>query len=204
MIPPSEACLYGCMSWSLTQGQQQSSISLSQSVLSMRGGKARPRTGFHFNVQKRSMPESSGASLAKRPHLEIGLRLIQLAGSLLVVVSASSADARKKGALGVSIPHVIQSTASASSSSVVQAGMLSHFWDQWRSITSNRFVHNMVQGHHLQLRSHLCSIISSGSILRHLQLIIPLSRRKLMSCLLRDNRTIFWWCWFLCQCVCCF
>ena len=31
--------------------------------------------------------------------------------------------------------------------------MLSHFLDQWRSITSNRFVLNMVQGHHPQLRS---------------------------------------------------
>ena len=31
--------------------------------------------------------------------------------------------------------------------------MLFKFFDQWRSITSNRFVHNMVQGHHLQLRS---------------------------------------------------
>ena len=33
--------------------------------------------------------------------------------------------------------------------------MLSHFLDQWRSITSNRFVFNMVQCHHLQLKSHL-------------------------------------------------
>ena len=32
--------------------------------------------------------------------------------------------------------------------------MLSHFLDQWRSITSNRSVLNMVQGHHFQLRSH--------------------------------------------------
>ena len=31
--------------------------------------------------------------------------------------------------------------------------MLSHFLDQWRSITFNRFVLNMVQGHHLQVRS---------------------------------------------------
>ena len=31
--------------------------------------------------------------------------------------------------------------------------MLFKFFDQWRSITSNRFVLNMVQGHHLQLRS---------------------------------------------------
>ena len=33
--------------------------------------------------------------------------------------------------------------------------MLSHFLDQWRSITSYRFVLNMVQGHHLQLMSYL-------------------------------------------------
>ena len=32
--------------------------------------------------------------------------------------------------------------------------MLFTFFDQWRSITSNRFVHNTVLGHHLQLRSH--------------------------------------------------
>ena len=31
--------------------------------------------------------------------------------------------------------------------------MLFRFFDQWRNITSNRFVLNMVQGHHLQLRS---------------------------------------------------
>ena len=32
--------------------------------------------------------------------------------------------------------------------------MFFDFLDQWRSITSNRFVLNMVWGHHLQLRSH--------------------------------------------------
>ena len=30
----------------------------------------------------------------------------------------------------------------------------SNFLDQWRSITSNSFVLNMVQGHHLQLQSY--------------------------------------------------
>ena len=32
--------------------------------------------------------------------------------------------------------------------------MLFKFFDQWRSIASNRFVLNMVWDHHLQLRSH--------------------------------------------------
>ena len=55
----------------------------------------------------------------------------------------------------VGTPDVSQSTASSSSSSLVlQVGMLSHFLDQWRSIISNMFVLNMVQGYHLQIRSH--------------------------------------------------
>ena len=70
MVPPSEACLYGHLNWSLAQAQQQSSIGLSQSFPSRRGGNARPWTGFHFTVQKRPVPESGRASLAERPHLE--------------------------------------------------------------------------------------------------------------------------------------
>ena len=53
MIPPSEACLYGHINWSLVQAQRQSSMSLSQSFPSKRDGKTRPQTGYHFTVQKR-------------------------------------------------------------------------------------------------------------------------------------------------------
>ena len=42
VIPPSEACLYDHINWSLVQAQQHSSMGLSQSFLSKRGGKARP------------------------------------------------------------------------------------------------------------------------------------------------------------------
>ena len=70
-------------------------------------------------------------------------------------VAASSVDARKKGGCGAALLMCHSPQASPSSSSLVlQVGMLSHILDQWRSITSNRFVLNMVQGHHLQLRSH--------------------------------------------------
>ena len=58
--------------------------------------------------------------------------------------------------MGVSTPDVSQPSTSSSSSSTsapFQVGMLFKFLDQWRSITYNRFVLNMVQGHHLQLRS---------------------------------------------------
>ena len=72
VIPPSEACLYGHIHWSLAQVYHQSSVDLSQSFPPMKGDKARPETGFHFTVQKMPVPGPSGASLAKRPHLECG------------------------------------------------------------------------------------------------------------------------------------
>ena len=63
-----------------------------------RGGKTRPQTGFHFTVQKRPVPGSSGPSLAKRPHLESGNEAHpsgkKSAGGN---VSTSSTDTRRKG-----------------------------------------------------------------------------------------------------------
>ena len=90
--------------------------------------------------------------------------------------------------MGVSAPHVSWSSASSSfSSAVFQVGMLFKFFDQWRIITSNRFVLNMVQGHHLQLWSHPPCSITSGSLMsRWLPLIIPLFRRRWMSYLVRE------------------
>ena len=59
----------------------------------------------------------------------------------------------RRGAMGDGIPDVLQCTTSPFSSSFVKVGTLSKFLDKWRSITFNRFVLNMVKGHHLQLRS---------------------------------------------------
>ena len=59
--------------WSLAQGHQQSSLALFQMSTSMRGARAKPKAGFWFNVQKQFVLESSGASLAKKPHLNIGI-----------------------------------------------------------------------------------------------------------------------------------
>ena len=77
-----------------------------------------------------------------------------MAVSLLMVVSLPVLlILGSRGAMGFGIPDVLQSTGSSSSSSVMQDGMLSHFLYQWMSITSNRFVLNMVQAHHFQLMS---------------------------------------------------
>ena len=102
---------------------------------------------------------TNGATLPKQLHLESGneahLHGKKSAGG---AVSTSSTDSRRKGGCGVSAPDVSQTSTSSSSSSSTsapfQVGMLFKFLDQWRSITSNRFVLNMVRGHHLQLRSH--------------------------------------------------
>ena len=51
--------------------------------------------------------------------------------------------------MGDIIPDVLQSSLF---SSIVQVSIIPVFLDQWRSITFNRFVLNMVKGHHLELR----------------------------------------------------
>ena len=61
IIPPTEACLYGHINWPLAQAQQVFH-GLFSVFPPMTGGKAKPRSGVHFNVKKRPMPESSGAS----------------------------------------------------------------------------------------------------------------------------------------------
>ena len=100
VIPPSEACLYGCINWSLAQAH---SVGLSQSFPPKRGGKARPQAGFQFTVQKRpmsgSVPGTSGACLPKWPHLESGneAHLKKSAGG---TVSTSSTESRRKGGHG--------------------------------------------------------------------------------------------------------
>ena len=102
MIPPSEACLYGHINWSLAQAH---SVGLSQSFTPKRDGNSRPWTGFQFTVQKRpmsgSVPGTSGASLSKRPHLESGNEASSsgkksTGGS----VSTSSTESRRKGGHG--------------------------------------------------------------------------------------------------------
>ena len=105
------------------------------------------------------MPGTNGASLPKWPHLESGNEAHpsgrKSAGG---TVSTSSTESRRKVGMGVGTPDVLEPSTSSSSSSststMFQVCMLFKFLDQWRSITSNRFVLNMVWGHHLQLRSH--------------------------------------------------
>ena len=89
----------------------------------------------------------------------VGLRLIQVARSLLVAVSPPVLwGQEEKRDMAVSTPDVpdlsTSSSSSSSPSATFQVGMLFKFFDQWRSITSNSFVLNMVQDHHFQLRSH--------------------------------------------------
>ena len=82
------------------------------------------------------------------------MRLIEVARSLLVALSPPVLlILGRKGSMGVGTPDVSPSSASSSSSCTVFSGWYAfQILDQWRSLISNRFVLNMVQGgHHLQL-----------------------------------------------------
>ena len=82
--------------------------------------------------------------------------------------------------MGSGIPDMLQST--TSSSSIVEFVTVFQFLEQRGSITSNRFVLNIVKGHHIDLRCHLLfSIILNGLILKLFHMIILLFRRKWIS-----------------------
>ena len=72
----------------------------------------------------------------------VGMRLMLVARSLLVTVSPPVLPILGgMRSVGVNTPDVSWSSASSSSSSAVfQVGMLFKYFDQWGSITSNRFV----------------------------------------------------------------
>ena len=97
LVPPSEACLYGHISWLLAQAHNQSSLGLSQSSSSVKGDRAKPKAGFQFNVLKWSVPESGGASLEKF-HLDTKPDLSEWGGGKLAEgVLTSSTDSQKRG-----------------------------------------------------------------------------------------------------------
>ena len=120
MAPPNEACLYGCIKWSLVQAQKQSSMGSSQSFPPLRGGKARPRTQFHFNMQREPCRNLLMPLLQIDLAWRVGLGPVKVAESLLLVVSLPLVLALGTwGAVEVSIPDVLQSTALSSSSSLL-------------------------------------------------------------------------------------
>ena len=113
-------------------------MGLSQSFPPKRGGKARPWTGFQFTVQKRhmsgSVPGTSGASLPKWPHLEVGMRLVHMARRLLVALFPPVLLSQEgKVGMEVSTPDVPEPSTSSSSSSstsaTFQVGILFNFFD---------------------------------------------------------------------------
>ena len=130
MVPPSEACLYSCINWSLAQAQQQSFIGLLQSFPLCEVAN-QVMDWVPFQCAKEALPGSNGVSLVKRHHLES--RIETHPGGKKSASGSVSASllmlGRREGVMGVSAPNESQSTASSSSSSsVLQVGMLSHFW----------------------------------------------------------------------------
>ena len=112
----------------------------------MRDTRAKPKTGFRFNVQKQPVLVSGGASLVWNTDLDTRDKSCQ---GLLGVHLPVPLTLRRQDTMGNSVPDVLPSKSSSlSSSSVVQAGSHSKILDQWSSIIFNTFAFNMVKGYH--------------------------------------------------------
>ena len=142
-----------------------------------------------------SVPGSSGPYLTKRPHLEAGNEACPSdKKSACGSVSTSSTNTRRKGVYGGSVLLICHSPQASHHLHLqfFRSVCFSNFFDQWRSITSNGFVFNMVWGDHLHLWSHpplfhnFCSLMSMW-----LPLIILLFRSRWMSFLLREQLNAF-------------
>ena len=176
-VPHGGGCLYGQINLSLVQARQQFSLGLSQSSISVRGGRTRPRVGFQFNVQKQPVVESSRHSLEKKPHSDTRTESHQSDNKSS---GGDTSDSKKKGNHGgqcswcLTVYNFIICICCADwYTSPYFRSMEKHF---------KRFVLNMVKCHHLQLRAKLPLFHNfTGSALRLLQPIILLSRRKYMS-----------------------
>ena len=177
------ACLYGHINWSVAQTHQQSSLELSQSSTSMRGVRAKPKAWSYLMYRSYLCQSLVVHPWQRSLNWILGLKDIRVAKVSLEVHLQVPLTLGRRGDMGNDVPDVLQSTTSSPSSpSLVQVGTLKKFLDQWRRITSNRFVLNMVEGHHLQLMCHLhYSMILNALTSRLLWLNIPLSRRSLMT-----------------------
>ena len=134
------------------QAQQESSLVLSQSSTSLRGSRTRPKAGFLFNVQKWPVAKSSGGSVAKGCLVQtLRQRVIRGAERPLMEVHLPVSLALKRR--GVAVMFLMFFRLQLHQHHLHLLHRLVHFttFYQWRSITSNRYVLNMVKGHHLHL-----------------------------------------------------
>ena len=117
----------------------------------MKGARAKSKAGFQVNVQKQLLPESDAASLAKKLCLDTNLDGCAGGRKSAKGMSTRTTGSRKKRNHGGWYFWCVTVFAYITSS-VMQVGSLPKFLDQWRSITSKRYVLNTVKGHHHQLR----------------------------------------------------
>ena len=98
--------------------------------------------------------------------------------------SGASADSKKKGGhRGWNSSSIVSST----SSSVVQVCTLHNFLDQWKIISSNRFLLNIVKGHYLQLKCHHSLSIIINCNIDAFAAHHPLIRKEVDNLLAKDT-----------------
>ena len=75
----------------------------------MKGGRAKPKTGFWVNVQKWSVPEPGGASFVKKPHFDTQLDGWQGGRKSNGGASTSTTVSRKKQTHGAHYSQCVNS-----------------------------------------------------------------------------------------------
>ena len=133
----------------LESGKVQNTICVAyHSLQPMRCGKI--KTGFCFNIQKQPGPDSNGTLWQRSLTLKLDLRITRKVGNHLVLDLAVKQSLRRKEAMGVTI--LIFTVYYFITIVLISCAGRYSFLGQWESITSSRFVLNVVKGHHLQLR----------------------------------------------------
>ena len=121
----------------------------------MRCARAKPKTSIMFNVQKQPVLVSGVALLTQKPHLYMR--------------TESHQGGRKSAGVCLLVQHTLRRGGRVEMVLLICYSQhlhhhhlhlfcrLVHFQkilDQWRSLAFDRFVLNMIKGHHLQLRCH--------------------------------------------------
>ena len=116
----------------LEETHQQSSLGLSLTPTSVRDARARPKAGFQLNVQKHSIIEFGGISFVN---------------TYLNIKPDSCQGGRKSAGMHLQVPLTLRGRAANKDSNLITIIFIccggwytSKFLDQWRSITTKRFV----------------------------------------------------------------
>ena len=153
-VPPTVTCLYGHISWSPVQAHYKSLLGLSQYLPFMRCAMAKPKARFMLNIQKWPISVYGGGFLALKTHLDTRNESHQggrKSGGMYLLVPLTL---RRRGTKGTAFLMFYGQHFHHHHLLLLQVGTFQKVFNQWRSLTFNRFELNMFKGQNLQLSCH--------------------------------------------------